>query len=139
MRNLSRIYCLNESQILREGILSKAVDCAHQPILWNFWLERRFTRGIISLGHYIKVTRFLGPIVYKRGAPSLFSTCLKVQGVGYFASGIPNSGVNLQYRDKRRIEGFKYFTRCKDNLFDTCLASAWSVFGIYWHMVRVWI
>ena len=78
MKNLSRMFYLNESHHLREGILSKAVDCAHQPILWSFCLERGITRGIISRGHYMKVTRFLKPTVYKRGAQVYSSTRLKL-------------------------------------------------------------
>ena len=64
MKNPSRIYCLNNGHILREGILSKAANHAHQPILGSLCLERGITRGIISLGHYIKSTRFLEPIAY---------------------------------------------------------------------------
>ena len=54
-------------------------------------------------------------------------------------SGIPNSSMNLEYIDKCKIGGFKYLRCCKDNLFGTCLACTWSVFGVYWHMVGVCI
>ena len=62
---------------MREGILSKVVDHAPQPILGNFCLERGIIKCITSLGHYMKVMRFLEPTTYKRRATVHSSTCLQ--------------------------------------------------------------
>ena len=115
------------------------IDRTHLFVLEELCLWKGITRGTTSLGHYMVSTRLLGLATYKRGAPNLFLICLKIQGVGHFASGIMNSGMNLEYRDKRRIGGFEYLSRCKDNLFDTRLVYAWDVFGVCRHMVGVWI
>ena len=45
----------------------------------TFCLERCIIRCITSLGHYMKVTRFLEPTTYKRKATVRFATCLKRQ------------------------------------------------------------
>ena len=60
------------NHILREGILRKIVDHVQQPILGSFCLRRCITRGSTNLGHYMRTTRFLEPITYKKGALSLF-------------------------------------------------------------------
>ena len=97
MRNLSRIFCLNESHILREGILSKAIDHAHQSILESFCLEKRITRCIISLGHYMKSTRFLEPTAYKRGVQVHSSTRLKHWKEDPWDQSIPTPNSKIEF------------------------------------------
>ena len=67
------------SHILREGILNKIVDHVQQPILGSFYLKRGIMRCITSLRHYMKVTRFLKPTIYKRRVTVHFPTCHKRQ------------------------------------------------------------